>query len=187
MLTIASPRRLIRQLVPAGWQDRHLPPGPRPPVLPAGRPRRLGEYALRGRSDRGGVLAGDEAALHGFLELVLVEQLGLMAERYPDVEQLVLIVEAELRPLLRTLEVHVPPAEAAVVVGEQEDGERIVTMRDAELSAVQDTLLIRPVAEQVVADRVRALWRKPQDGAAVVVLDDERRSGVPDAAAKNLT
>src|SRR6266508_3485327 len=110
-----------------------------------------------------------------------------MAERDPDVEQLVLVVEAELRPLLRTLEVHVPAAEAAVVVGEEKDRERLVTMCDAKLSAVRDALLIRPVAEQVVADRVRALGRKPQDRAVGVVLHDERRSRVPDAAAKELT
>jgi hypothetical protein len=72
------------------------------------------------------------------------------------------------------------------VVREQEDGERIVAARYAELSALQDPFLVRPITEEVVADRVGALGWEPQDGAARLVLDDERRGGVPDPVAEEL-
>jgi len=59
-------------------------------------------------------VARDEPSRYRLVQFILVEELRLRAERDRDVEQLVLVVEAERRALVPPLDVDVPAAEAAV-------------------------------------------------------------------------
>jgi hypothetical protein len=116
----------------------------------------------------------------------LVEELRLGVERDPDVEQLVLVVEAERRAFVPPLDVDVPAAEAAVVVREQEDRVGVAAACDVHLAPPERAQLVGPVAEEISADAVAAARRQPQDGAMRPVLEDDRRRSVPDTPAKEL-
>src|SRR5204863_6284782 len=87
--------------------------------------RRRGEQPLRRRADLSSAIFRDEAAPHRLLQLVLVQQLRLSADRDPHVEELVLVVEPARRSSLRSLEVHVRAAEPPVLVLEQEHREGV--------------------------------------------------------------
>jgi hypothetical protein len=126
----------------------------------------VGEHALAVRPDLGSPLWGEDPAFDGLVELFFVQPLRLGTGLDPDVEQLVLEVEAERRPLLRLLQVHVPAAEAAVRVAEEMEREPCVRPSEPKLtvSGLEDALVQLPVAEQIVAHGVGRRRREPQSG-----------------------
>src|SRR5437899_4375094 len=104
--------------------------------------------------------------MHGLLELVFVEPFGFLALFDPDVEQLVFEVEAELGALLRSLEVHVPAPEAAVLMEKEQHGEGLGSSRDTDLSGpeIDEAVLEAPVAKEVAPHREARLRCEPEHG-----------------------
>ena len=69
---------------------------------------------------------------------------------------------------------------------EEEDRERLVRPRHAQLALTADSLAEGPLAEQVVPQRMSKARRQPQDCDVGPVGDDHGSDGVPDSAAEEL-
>src|SRR5512132_1426063 len=95
--------------VPALGQRRHVPGGIRTPVLPAGRPRWIGEHLRRLVPD---VVLVEIAAARRFDQLVFVLPAHGTVGRHDEVELLVDEVDPDRRASLVALEVDVPVREA---------------------------------------------------------------------------
>ena len=178
--------RAAYTLVPARRQARRRPAGLRAPVLPAGRPRRVGEHPLCLGSDGVGV---EQAPCGRLLQLVLVLP-AVAAVRLDDqVELPVGIVEADRAAAGRFLEVDVPALERIVL---EEEPDRMLDARPDQCERLSVGLVLdqpplglrNPQDCAVRADRQPRLRAagQPEHGEAVALFDDPARVRAPDAA-----